>query len=938
MPWAVFSCSSYDRRTFQNIVRMTVSVAKEQDSGRLTARTRRRVSPPNFLFAPVQTRLMADLLAPGEELPKLVSLVAPVGYGKTVTMSALYQARCAAGAACFWIGLDERDTTVERVIRTLHYALASARSNLDPIQALLHGDVSIEERIDDLLDLIAALPESSTIFIDNLNSCTDEALGILCDALLFDTPASTRLVWSSSRELPFNLGRAKLEGLVRQVNLNDMSLGVEEVQAFLGGDMAQVIGESGVAAVARQTEGWPAAVRMAQIVLSQADRPSLALAGFTGAHSDLAALLNQQVLRGYSPELREFLLCLGLLRFFNVDMCRKATGLRNAEQHLEFLLRHNVFIVPLDQHREFYRLHGLLRDFLQGEAKRTLPEEQRQAVLRNAAEWSMAQGEWRDAIEYAVAAGEYAMASEVLERAAALLLHDRGDIAQYIEWIDDLRAMKLEIGWEAHFWYVWGLIFHRRYETDRVRQLELAKRLDACQQAGQPVPAEMPQRIEYLGICLDLLTDRLEDTFQRTERWLAQDNSADAYVRNSVVGLRGICDINYFRFAKAREVLGFMRPIMREISGAYTMGWIGMTLSSLLIQEGDFAAAYAEVSNSLTVTREALGPDAVLCDTLALVAAKCALEVGRHDEARDLLRSGLRTIYNHGLLDSMLCGFDAAIGLWNGYDDALVSIVHLREIAYGYPPRLGLTLSCLLVRRLLKLGRLLEAEVEAQQIGLGPEGEPDAEQLAKPCYRDLWQATEIDLLIARGRHRKAEALIDQAMREAQTQGRFGRQVELHLVRVGMAMHVGNTRLAARELALAVTLAAPRGMVRPFLDIAGTIANLVNDTKASAWGFVLPEERAFFARICSELPVGNSLAHELMSGREAETVDAMVLTRRERELLMLLDIGLSNQAIAERTATSIGTIKWHLKNLYRKLDVSSRSAALARARTLQLLAK
>ncbi|HEX5804993.1 MAG TPA: LuxR C-terminal-related transcriptional regulator [Macromonas sp.] len=913
-------------------------MAKEQETGRITARTRRRTAPPSFLFRPVHTRLIAELLQPGLELPKLVSLVAPVGYGKTVTMSELYLARSAAGVPCFWIGLDERDTAVERVIRTLHQALASASRNLDPIQALLHGDVSLEERIDDLLDLIAALPESSTIFIDNLNSCTDETLGMLCDALIFDTPASIHLVWSSSTELSYNLGRAKLEGLVRQVGLTDMSLGMEEVQAFLGTDMARDIGESGVAEVARQTEGWPAAVRMAQIVLRQSDRPSAALHAFSGTHSDLAALLNQQVLRGYSPELREFLLCLGLLRYFNMELCRKATGLRNAEQHLEFLLRHNVFIVPLDRNREFYRLHGLLRDFLQGEAKRSLPEERRQEVLRNAAEWSMANGEWRDAIDYAVAAGEYAMASEVMERAAALLLHDRGDIAQYIEWIEDLRAMKLEIGWEAQFWYVWGLIFHRRYETGRIQQVELARRLEACQQAGLPVPAEMPQRIEYLGICLDLLTDRLEDTYQRTERWLALDNTSDAYVRNSVTGLRCICDINYFRLAKAREVLGFMRPIMREISGAYTMGWIGMTLSCLLIQEGDFAAAHAEVSNSLAVTRESLGPDVVLCDTLALVAAKCALEVGRHDEARDLLRSGLRTIYSHGLLDSMLCGFDAAIGLWNGYDDALVSIVHLREIAYGYPQRLGLTLSCLLVRRLLKLGRLLEAEVEARQVGLGDDGAPDAEQLAKPCYRDLWQATEIELLIARGRHRKAETLIEQSMREAQTQGRFGRQVELHLVRMGMAMHVGNTRLAARELALAVTLAAPRGMVRPFLDNAGTIANLVNDTKASAWGFVLPEERAFFFRICSELPVGNSLAHELMSAREAEAVDALVLTRRERELLILLDIGLSNQAIAERTETSIGTIKWHLKNLYRKLGVSSRSAALARARTLQLLAK
>ncbi len=913
---------------------------KANDSGReggaLAPPLRWRPNPPSFMFLPVRTRLLDELLRERALPPKLLSIVAPVGYGKTVIMSELHAALNVAGKPCFWIGLDERDSNVERVIRAMHQTLAPADANLDPIQALLHGDTSLEARIEKLLGVIAGLPQPSTIFIDNLNSCVDEALGILCDALIFDTPRAVRLVWTGTTELAINLGRAKLEGLIRQIGLTELSLGTAEVRELLGADMAGRIGEAGVEMVTRQTEGWPAAVRMAQIILDNAERPMAALNAFSGSDNDIAALLNRQVLRGFPPDLRDFLMALGLLHTFSIELCKQATGFADADRHLDFLLRHNVFVIPLDRNREQYRLHGLLRDFLQREARHSLAPERRRAVLRRAAEWCQAHNEWRDAIDYALAAGETAMASDIMERTAALLIHGRGDIEQYIEWIEGLLMANVEIGWKALFWYVWSLIFHRRYETGRIQQQLLTRRLARYRTAGAPVPDDLPASIEYLGICLDLLTDRLDDTYARTERWLVMENSGDSYAHASVIGLRSICLMSFFRFAEARQNLGRIRPIMREISGAYTMGWVGMTQAAISIYEGDYRLARREMENCLAQASESLGADAILCDTIALVGAKCALELGQHGEARELLRLGLRTAYNHGLLDGILCGVDAAVGLWNGYDDTLVSIAHLREIAFGYPRRLALSLSCLLTRRLLRLGRLREAQAEAILVGLGAGSEPDAEQMAKPCYRDLWSATRIDLLVAGGCYDRAELLIGESFRLAVGEGRAARQVELHLVRVLIGMQTGNPRAAAKSLVLAISLAAPRGIVRPFIEQAGTIANLVNDTKVSAWTFALPEERAFFARICADLPVGNPLAHEYWSPWAGEAGTAIAPTPRESELLALLDIGLSNQCIADHTQTSVGTIKWHLKNLYRKLGVSSRSAALARARSLGLL--
>lgn len=905
-----------------------------------------RSNPPNFMFRPVRTHLLAELEQGGKPRPKILAFIAPIGYGKTVLMSELYASLARSGERCFWVGLEDRDTSVERVVRAIEAALSGRGDDPHPMHAPLQGGEPVMSRVDELIERIGTLPAPTTIFIDNLNSCGDEALGALCDALIFRTPASVRFVWSSTVELAIDLGRARLEGLIRRVGLAELSLSAPEARELLGSAVEDSIGASGVAAILRQTEGWPAAIRMAQIVLADADHPQEVLDAFSGSDEDVAALLNRQVLQGFTPELRHFLLCLGQLRTFSSELCRHATGDPASERHVDFLLRRNVFIIPLDRNRKWYRLHGLFREYLLSEAERFLAPEEKRQVLQRAAEWCAQNGSWQDAIDYAFASGETAMVSQLLERTATIFVRDRGDMALYIGWVEHLQARNVTIGWEGHFWYVWALIFHRRYESGRLQQEHLAERLRRQTGTADAAPDDLRQRIDYLGICIDLLTDRLADTYQGAERWLQVEKTNDTYSAGSVEGIKGLCLTSAFRFVQARRSIRAAQRVMHEVGGAYALGWISMAYAILSIYEGDYAQAHKELQAGLARIREELGEDAVLCDTLAFVCAKSAVEMGRDDEAREMLRLGLRKAYSHGLVDAVACGFDAAVKLWNGGSNEMVSIPHLREVAGSYPPRLSLMLSCYLVQRFLRLGRQKEALAEAERIGLGTDGEspaktlgePDFEQLAKPRLRELFAATRIDLLIATSRYKEAEALIVQEMLIAKADGRAARLVELGLTRMAIALQAGNSRLAAKELTLAVSRAAQRGIVRPFRDQAEAIAALVNDTKPSSWWFALSEERAFFAQICADLPIDSPLAQERLTVWGEGSGPLPVPTTREAELLALIDLGLSNQQIADHTNVSVGTIKWHFKNLYRKFGVSSRSAALARARAMGLLPK
>lgn len=507
-------------------------------------------------------------------------------------------------------------------------------------------------------------------------------------------------------------------------------------------------------------------------------------------------------------------------------------------------------------------------------------------------------------------------------------MREQGNIPQYITWVEQLRDRGATIGWETHYWYVWALIFQHRYEYGMRQHQALLLRLTAAD-ASDPPPEDLPRRTDHLRICIDFFTDRLPDAYQGARRWLLTYRTSDPYSIASIDCMKSICLAAEFKLPRAWEALRAAKPVLLQTGGADMVGWSSLIQGMLLVDEGDFGAARQVLAEGRERLRQSRGGDSVLSDTMALVGAKCAVEMNLDDEAFQLLEAGLGTVHNNVLLDSVAWGIEAAIKLWHGGHDERISIAHLRDVAHSYPPRLARMLSCFLVRRLLQLGRNHEALLEADRLGLTPQGESATDLMldgpALPRELDLRAATTLAVLIATGRPRQAETLAEAAHSAARDRHRAARLVELDLDRATLALTKGNETHAAKALSHAICRAASRQIVRPFFEHGAAFKRLVQDHKASRWAFVQPQEREFFAHLCASMGVA---AQALPSHPVAAKP-----TTKEAELLSLLEMGLSNQEIAERTEVSITTVKWHLRNLYRKLGVSNRNAALARARGL-----
>ncbi|MCK9285252.1 MAG: LuxR C-terminal-related transcriptional regulator [Rhodocyclaceae bacterium] len=905
--------------------------------------------PPLFSFPIVRTAVFEELTQAGARPPeKLTVVTAPTGYGKTVLLTALHDHYRENGGDVLWLALDDRDIGAGRVLAHLEKLFGLHEERIAPIQAMHQGDEPLDERMGRLLERIAAVEQPTTLFIDNLDYCTDPVLARLIDGLIFRTPRPVFLVLSSARIQTFSAARAKLEGLLRNVGLADLSLDGAATLELLGPALHTRLSNASVEAIVRQTEGWPSAVRLMKIILSTAASPDDAVASFTGADEDLAALLNRQILGGLETGFRQFLLQISQLRSFNADLAREATGDPLAAGYIERLWQNSIFLIPLDRNRSNYRLHTLFREFLNREAQNELAPEKRLQVLNRAALWCEKAGCRDEAIDYALAARALPQAISMLERIAPVVVRDHGDLRRYIDWVEKLHAQGERGGWETDYWYVWALVFHRRYEKARGQVARLVERWQD-ETAGNPEDAglrALGRRIDIIRITIGVHTDRLEEAQLNAQRWLCEANGAngasgaddpfDVTIASCAASFHAVASC---KLVEARSMIRLAQSSVEQSQNHHAMGWVAVAVALAAMREGEYRTAYRELVAALEKARAALGDRAGICSPLALLAAKCAVEMGMAEEAAELLAFGLRRIKSYGIIDAAALGFDAALKLWNGQDGAAISVGALKEIAKAYPPRLSLMLSCFLIRRLIRLGRVEEAKLEAEHIGLRQgDAEPGVEMAASGGLRDLVAATQTDLQIALGRLKQAGDRVADEIQRARSDGRAARLVELALDEAAIGLCSRNATPATRHLGRAISLAARRQYLRPFLDRPELVAALVNQTRLKDWRFTLDEEQRFFARICQDLPTGNAVLADQMQEIGSARSLSETPTEKELGLLSLIEAGLSNKQIADHLSMTVPTIKWHLYNLYIKLGVNSRAAALARARSLNLLSR
>ena len=344
---------------------------------------------------------------------RLTLVTAPAGWGKTTLVGDWLAERSGEGAA--WVALDVADNDPARFWRYVAEALRRAGAPVEEqaVGALAGGGETAEAGLSALINALAAAPRPTLLALDDYHLIADDdihgAVGFLCA----NAPDGLRVVMTSRAEPPIGLARLRARGDLAELRAGDLRFSEREAGALLAEAAGRPLGDDEVGRLRARTEGWAAGLYLAGLSLRGRGDASRFIADFAGDDRLVVDYLAAEVLEGLPGDLRAFLLRTSVLGRLSGPLCDAVADTSGSARALVELEGSNLFLVPLDTRREWYRYHHLFGELLQHELALTWPEEVPE-LHRRAAAWHLADGSVDDAIHHVAAAGDVAQAADLI--------------------------------------------------------------------------------------------------------------------------------------------------------------------------------------------------------------------------------------------------------------------------------------------------------------------------------------------------------------------------------------------------------------------------------------------------------------------------------------------------------------------------------------------
>ncbi|MCC6456148.1 MAG: helix-turn-helix transcriptional regulator [Caldilineaceae bacterium] len=892
---------------------------------------------------------------------KLTLISAPAGFGKTTLVSE-WLATLGAGSPLgrAWLSLDEGDSDPTRFLAYLIAALQTITANLgEGVLAALHSPQppSIEAMLTTLLNEIATSPNDFILVLDDYHtldagsplSAVDQALAFLLDHL----PPQMHLVISTREDPQLPLSRLRARGQMTELRATDLRFTPAEAAGFLNQVMGLNLSAAEVTALETRTEGWIAALQLA--ALSMRGRKDVAqfVKDFTGDNRYIVDYLLEEVLRRQPERLRNFLLQTSVLDRLSGPLCDAVTAQNDSVALLDALERGNLFVVPLDDNRHWFRYHHLFADML---AAHALQEQPAQVPLlhQRASAWYAANGLPADAIRHALAAQDFARAADLVELAWPAM-DGRFQAATWLGWARALPDELVRTRPVLSTAYAWALLNGGELEAAEARLRDAEQGLESAAAPANGAEMVVVDEVQFRTLPASLATARayqaqargdVSGSIQYGRRALDLLPAHDHLRRGPAAALLSLAhwangDLEEAHRMLADAMANFQKTgnLNFAISGTYGLADIRITQGRLR----EAVKTYTQVLQFVLAQGEPL-----LRGTADLYWGLSELyhEQGDTDAATQHLLHSEALGEQAALPNSMhrFYRIQARFKQAQGDLAGALDLLDKAERDYHRTPVPDVRpLAAWKARVRVAEGRVREALRWVQEAGLSVDDEPS-------YLREFEHITLARVLLAEyGRNpsgptsheamRGAMRLLDRLLQAAEAGGRMGSVIEIRVLQALAHQAQGQDTPALVALQHALGLAEPEGYVRIFVDEGLPVARLLS--AAAAQG-MMPDYTgkllAAFATPEAETlprPGGTQNKADLPLASPAQLL-IEPLSARELEILQLIAQGLSNGEIGARLFLALSTVKGHNQNIFAKLQVQSRTEAIARARELGLL--
>jgi LuxR family maltose regulon positive regulatory protein len=893
-----------------------------------------KLHPPRVRDSTIARERLAAHVRSGLDA-RLLLLSAPPGFGKTTLISQAIGG-LPPGTATAWLSLDRSDDEpvvfwtylVTAVTSVAPDAAAAAR------QLLEGGQSQTDEVLAALINGLAGLGTELVLVLDDLHLVESREIHDGLAFLLDRLPPAVHLVILTRSDPPLPLGRMRVRGDLVEIRAADLRFTPEEAAAYLNERMGLGLASGDVAVLEARTEGWIAALQLAAISLR--DRPDAAsfIAAFAGDDRYVVDYLADEVLERQSDEVRTFLLSTAVLERLSGPLCDAVTGGNGGSAMLDALDRANLFLVPLDDRRRWYRYHHLFADLLRARLLEQRPADV-PGLHRRASAWWEEQGDLAEAIAHALAGGDHERAADLIEVAARELRRTRQE-ATLRRWLDTLADEIFERRPVLAIAHV-GALLSTGEAVGVERRLDAAERwLPAArsEQARSAAEAEgmivrHPTALQHLPSAIPLHRaalasmrgDRLGTiAYARTAFDAApEDQPLERGAAGGVLALaywaNGDLDTAHDTWAQA--ILELERAGHRAdmLGGLLAMGDIRIAQGRLTDARRTFERGVGIGTADTTPLRGTadmhVGLAEVALEQDDLAAARAHLDASmalgeplglpQHPYRQRVALAGLRAA--EGDLDEALVLVDDAERVYVADFFPEVRPVHaVRARLWTRSGRFGDTLTWAAERQITPADELT-------------------------YLREYEHVTLAEALLARARavvdRQGAETggrFVDRLLDAAEAGGRGRTVIELLALRALACDVAGDREGAVASLGRGLALAAAEGWARVFLDRGVAMMALLRGSASDHARRLLPA--------IGESTMATAAARPLVEA----------LTERELEVLRLLASDLDGPEIAAHLFISLNTLRTHTRNIFAKLGVGSRRAAVSRAAELGLLSR
>lgn len=857
--------------------------------------------PDHAVLRPLLAQRLDDGLA-----RKLTLVCAAAGFGKS-TLISQWAHDCPYPSAWLQLDAQDRDPT-----RFLDYVVASLQA-LAPavgtgIAALLHGSppASAETVLTMLLNQLSGMPGKLVLVLDDYHLAASTAVNAALAFLIDHMPAQLHLVLASREEPDIALGRLRVQGQLTEIRQHDLRFAAGEANAFFNQGLDLGLTQPQVNALEARTEGWIAGLKLAALSLQQHTSPDTFIASFTGSHRFVQDYLVEEVLRQQPAHVQSFLLRTSVLDRMCGPLCDAVVQGSGGQDTLAQLEQANLFIVPLDGERRWYRYHHLFADLLR---QRLLQQEPAEPLHQRASQWYEAHGLELEAFHQATAAKDLAAAS-VLIAGGGMPLYFRGEAAPVMHWLAAQPHTVLNTCPDLWIVFAWCTLMTGQYS-----QLEAkltAAEAALCDASIGGASLETQGQIAVLQAWLAVSRNQVDAIQVHANHALAclgPDSRAERTAAHCAIGVAHL-----FRGEQEAASLAFTTVIDDSQSSGNRMFTVMASIAMAGIQVAHYelyqaAASYRDVIRMIADPTQLVGYEAHLGLARILYDWNALDEAATHAELSSQL-SG-RADSESGLGADVLRARLMLVRRQHAEADALLARTSASAKTKRFTGRMQ-EVADLQVRQLLRRGEVEAAAAMA-----------NAHPLPIAQARVLW---------ARGEAREALQLVTKHAHDSQAKGLTQEALKALLVQAMLLSALGEADSALQVLRQAVARAEPQGSIRLFVDegepLHALLARLQPEPAAAP--YIARLLAAFCASLSGELGVSGAAA------TAQPALPAEVFSPRELEILRLIQHGHSNQTISQNLFLSLSTVKWHNQNIFAKLGVQRRTEAVARALEMRLL--